>query len=89
MFPSHDPEVTNKSFYHYKTVNDDTQEEKYYFTLKDVMEDYPLSRATLNNWLMKPDKPPKKYPNVRLMRDYKHRLVVDYNLPEDVVLNSL
>lgn len=80
---------TNKSFYHYKAINNETEEEKYYFTLKDVMEDYPLSRATLNNWLMKPDKPPRKYPNVSLIRDYKHRLVVDYKLPEDVVLDSL
>lgn len=75
---------SNKSFYHFKSYDEEKDETKYYFTVNDVLKDYPLCRATIYNWT--DGKRPKKYPNVEMKRVTEHFLTIHYNVPFNVVL---
>lgn len=80
--PQRTPRGLNKSYYHYLVYDGDVDESRYYFTLKDISKEYSLCRATINSMINNPDRPCRKYPNVKIFKDKKHRLVVDYNVEE-------
>ena len=74
------PRGLNKSYYHYLVYDGDKDESKYYFTLKEIGKTYDLCRATLTSMILCPDKPCRKYPNVKIYKDKKHKFCVDYNM---------
>ena len=72
----------NKTFYHYKVYDQETNDNTYYYTLDEISNVYNICRATLNYMVKNPDKKNKKNPNITISNFYKHHLCIDYNIPE-------
>jgi transcriptional antiterminator len=64
----------NKSYFHYrleKYNGDEKEYEKYYMTMKDIKEDYGISRHSISNMLKNPGLKSKKYKGLKVFRDYR------------------
>ena len=63
----------NKSFFHYRVEKyngDEKEGEKYFMTMKDIREEFGISRHSVANMLKNPDWNSTKFKGLRIFRDY-------------------
>lgn len=64
----------NKSYFHYRVERyngEEKESEKYYMTMKDIKDDFGISRHSISNMLKNPDMVSKKYKGLKVFRDYR------------------
>lgn len=60
----------NRSFYHYKVFNSDTNEEKLFRTCKEITTEFGICRATIYNMVNKESKRNRKKNNITITQFY-------------------
>lgn len=75
----------NKTHYHYKLVDNETNETKYFKTLNDITNEYGISRSNIYLMCKNPQIERRKYNNIIIEKVHIHYLVVEQGLNPNTI----
>ena len=75
----------NKTHYHYKLYNKETNETKFYKTLNHITNEYGISRSNIYLMCKNPDVERRKYNNLKIEKVHIHYLVVEQGLDPNTI----
>ncbi len=75
----------NKTHYHYKLFDKESNETKYFMTLNDITTDYGISRSNIYLMCKNPEIDRRKYNNLNIEKVHIHYLVVEQGLDPNTI----